>query len=451
MIYGYIVDMSLLAQPTGAVNSWDDLNQGVGYLTQNNENYLVDEKFRFDGRAVRSTVLSDIAKGQMAIHIDASKNTVAGDIVGWGTMSDPERDALFSIIEYLEFTTDGVVAAEAHLVSDTVTYLGYIADSLDLATSTTTVDVTCDSTVINAPVINWVKFGINIGGEDVEFKLWLSESGFATDYPHSTITKVIWPCDPDRFLDMATAYGSVMDAVARSAQFSNGDIDPQVVGTDHSGMFPFETRYVHNTVNHIFSFGLMYKGARPTSMEATTYVRNALLDINPDDTIWRALFPDLFIDGAFYLVPMWDNSFVPSPTITAYRSTIDHAAILSKMVEIFPGYDLGDLTNKLGLMNVSAAEMIIGTIGDSGNTTDATLGEVFPTYIAVDATQSVPWNQQSVTARDFNVAVSDAMGVALGASNTNFIPTETIDGRDWLVVITNFLKIYVLKSDSFTI
>jgi len=452
MLYGFIEDSALLTRPSSPVVDMPSLDQGCGYLSQNIENYFVDHDVIIDPRSGRSTILSAVAEGDLKFHIDNGK-VDATDASPYGAIV-PELEHIMNIIEYLELI-DGETVADinTHLLADAATYGAYVDGTVDMASIVTDITVReVGATTEVSHVVDWIEFGIEIGGEQLMFHLWLKGDSFLTDYPHSTITKVIYPCDPSSFLNMSS-YGNVVDAVSQSDIYANALADPDVVMSDHSGMLPFETRY-HNSAyasDYNFSFGLLYKGKRPSTMDAITYVRTEILALGlATEATWRGLFPDLFIDGAFYLVPMWDNKHT-LPTKEIFTSIGSHKKLLDKMALVFPSYNATNMTNRLEVITTSAAEFLISSLADSSNDpTTMSLNEQFPTYMAVDATTPA-WNDQDAEAQHFNERLGDAVGVALGGANVNNIPTETFDGKTWLTFISKFLKIYLLKSSSYPV
>lgn len=451
MIYGFIGDTSLLSIPAQGTFDWDVIDNGCGLLTDNAKNYFVDERCSVDGRNTRLTIMAEKAVGDLKLHFDLDRLTSAENTAYSNIGAD--IDFLMNIVEYLELV-DGetVTSMDAHLAGDAATFGTFIADSLQVGTSVTTINVKTSTGTESSDIVDWIEFTMVIDSVEISFHLWLKTDSFMTDYPHSTVTKVIYPCDPASFINMST-YSNILEALSESAIYSNTQMDPEVIGSDHSGLVPFQTRY-HNTAvgsDYNFSFGILYKGRRPSTMEAITATREALIALSITTTaVWRELFPDLFIDGAFYLVPMWDETYV-LPTKTIYTSITNWGKMKSKMLEVFPGYNQTQLDANLELLTNSAAEFQISAISDPSNPVGVTsLKATFPSYVAVDATTPA-WNDQTSEDRNFNLVLSDALGVALGGANINGISTEIYEGREWLIVISNFCKIYLLKPASYPV
>ena len=449
MIYGFIADDALLLKPTTAVVQWDALNQGCGYITEKIENYLVDRVTTIDQRPERLTVLSDKAAGKITVNADHTK--IVDDEPAYYEVLQHIAN-FYNIVEYLEFTDGQTVADMDNTLSTDSNYGSYVQGTLKMSTVRKSVVVQLASggtETITVP--EWVEFAMNTATKgDLYFHFWFGEDAFLADYPHTTITDIIWPCDPNSFVDMST-FNNAVDAISKSAIYTNRQTDPDIVGLDHSGMYPFETRY-HNgaySIDYTFSFGLLYKGRRPTMMDAIIYTRQALIDTGITDTAtWRALFPDLFIEGAFYLIPMWDNS-TNIANKTVFTSIGSFKKLKDKVQEVFPTYNSSDLYDHLEVVTTSAAEFLIASISDGTNDPDDTsLITRFPTYIAVDGTTDA-WLDQDDESKDFNELLSKAIGVALGGDNIYNIQTEVLDGKDWLVFVCNYVKIHVLKQTSY--
>ena len=450
MIYGFIADDALLLKPTTAVVQWDALNQGCGYITEKIENYLVDRVTTIDQRSGRLTVLSDKAAGKITVNADHTK--IGDDEPAYYEVLQHIVN-FYNIVEYLEFTDGQTVEDMDNTLSTDSNYGSYVQGTLKMSTTRKSVVVQlANGGTETITVPEWIEFAMNTATKgDLYFHFWFGEDAFLLDYPYTTILDIIWPCDPNSFLDMNASYSNTVEAISKSARFSNRQTDPDVIESDHSGMYPFETRY-HNgayTLDYTFSFGLLYKGRRPTMMDAILYTRQALIDTGITDTAtWRALFPDLFIEGAFYLIPMWDNN-VELPNKTIYTSITTLHKLKDKVQQVFPTYNPGELYDRLEIVTTSAAEFLIASIADATNDeTDMSLSTRFTKYVAVDGTTEA-WLDQDEDSKDFNELLSKAIGVALGGDNVYNIETEVLEGRDWLTFISNYVKVHVLKRNSY--
>ena len=449
-IYAFFSDEALWNYSNSDIATIPDVNTGVGYLTDNMINYFNTPVLVNDKRTQRLLLLGSRAKGESRLYTDQDR--FDGGVNPFAGAQESELQQLFNTIEYIYLvqnkTRDEI---DTDLQSDGSTYGAYIADSLQISSTATTTHVNIEdgSPVENIDIRNWIEFEFTLNTHTHKFHIWLKGADFLNDYPYCTIVDIIMPAEPGTFLHM-TEYDNVVDAISKSAQYVNQILDQRIHNGDHSGMMPYTTTYHNNNFasEYQFSFGVLYKGRPPTIMEARSAIRQALLDTGlADEDTWRELFPDLFVNAQFFIVPMWDNTYI-LPTKTIYPSIIDYTHMYDIMHTIFPNRDEIQLKDEMEVMTNSATEMLLATLPAEQNEDRRSIKAEHPTYLSVDATTPA-WDDQELKTREFNQDLSNCIGVLLGGVNVYGYMTANYQEREWLVFVSNFVEYLVLKQDSF--
>lgn len=452
MINGFIVDEGLWSPKT---TLWDTRNQQYGYPTEQLLNYFVDMQHVSDIRENRLIVGTRALKGGLELLFDKTKVPANEQAILDNIMTDTPTE-FWNVIEYLELI-DGfdIDAMDAHLISDQL-FSVYKPGSLDIGNSRGLVVAQDVDGEHQVNVINWIKFTVvDNSSNELDIRVWFDTVNFLASYPHTTIVKVVSPLSREDMLDL-NDYTTVLETISKTSLTLISNETDEVKDIDHSGIVPFQTRYINNNTSTTITFGVMYKGVAPTNMQCIAAVREFLItEPTPAlESTWRVLFPDLFIDGAFFLVPMWENSYQSTPALKVYTSISDSKAIYTKVQNIFPDYDVAILNNYLQIVTTSACEVLIAAIPDPTNPGEVlSLKDKFPTYVGVDGVDpnSIVFNTQDDETKTFNELLSAAIGVALGSVNIDNLLLETVVGEKWLTFSANFCKIYVLLPPNWSV
>ena len=456
MINGFIVDEALWDITTPL---WGTRSQQYGYPTEPLLNYFVDLQHVSDVRDNRLLVAASTLKGRLELLFDNTKLPASEQAILNNILTDDVNssgDKLWNIIEYLELTTGfDKDAMNAHLTSDSIFSI-YKDGSLDLGTDRGTIQAQSVSGETQVSIISWIKFTIvDDDNNELDIRIWFNNSNFLNSYPHTTIVKVVSPLSRDDMLNL-NDYTTVLETISKTSLTLISNEDEAVENDDHSGIVPFQTRYINNSTSTTITFGVMYKGIRPTNMQCIASVREYLLynDSPAPEATWRALFPDLFIDGAFFLMPMWGNAYQSTPALKVYTSITNYKAIREEVQSIFPDYDEGVLNNYLQIVTTSSCEVLIGAVPDPTNPEEVlSLKDKFPTYVGVDGVDpnSIVFNSQDAETKNFNELLSASVGVALGSVNIDDLLLETVSSKKWLTYSANFCKIYVLLPPNWSV
>lgn len=176
------------------------------------------------------------------------------------------------------------------------------------------------------------------------FDLWFDRDAFIEQYPWTTITDVILPCPCGNLFDILGSYQTISAFVSAASEgkksvfhltgytfdddvldniagtYDSGTLDSMVASDDHSGIAQFTTDYyaypdTQPTNKFSVTFGVAYKGAKPSVDVIRSAIRGAILcivdprvDPRYAEELWKKKLPDIFSDREFVLVPLWDTA-----------------------------------------------------------------------------------------------------------------------------------------------
>jgi hypothetical protein len=285
---------------------------------------------------------------------------------------------------------------------------------------------------------------------EVEIKVWFGSESFLADYPHTYISQLVYPGDPTKLL--TGNYTNVISAVSSVTGYIANAIKTPTHNTDITGAFEYRSKYnPGGTASpYSISFVLLYKGQVPSTQVARDYIKDALIALNltPDVDNWREALPDLFTNGHYYLIPVWDNTYA-APGTTLDRGTLDYDHAIRVARAVFPAYpELFIRNNMVVVKAASSSQYILGVPALDNDSGFLSLAEEHPTYQPVDARGDY-FDYQEDKTKEFNISFANCMAVLKGASNDNVFSEDEFYERSFLTFINNFREYHVLKSDSF--
>lgn len=454
MIYGFLSDEAMQLKPYPPIKH-DDVNVGVGYLSDDMVNYFATPEALYDKRSQRLLVqgAAFVAIGDMVLSYDRDRVEALNPSI-WTDATSETYEQLFNIIEAAALAQYDLDAdLDTLFITQPSVYGIYESGTLQRSMTYTNAQISMYSgNAGNLLVRHWVQFGIKITptSETLMFKIWLGGEEFMTDYPYTTITVVVPPCEPSKLVD--PNFQNIVDTLSRSAIYMNAIIGDEMKKKDHNGMKSYQTAYNSSqyVTRYEFPFGLMYKGPEPSSQVARIAVRNYLLELKKeDDTLlaseatWRSLFPELFIQAQFFIIPQWEDTFEVNNE-TYERSITSVKSTLNKLLEIFTWLEEVHVREYAEMIFTKASLLLLSTVPHPDNETIMSLNSEHFTFMAIDSTNQFFDVMQDHT-KDFNSKLNACISALKGAPNTYTFLTTTIEGREYLSFTSNFIEYHVLK------
>jgi hypothetical protein len=442
MIYGYVTDLAF-RDPAMIKANLTELTLKHGYLSSEQENFYV-EPFEFrDSRNTRLSTLGSILTSKTYFTIDAAKSIA--DVERVINSSTSHTDQIFNILETLFFRVSipTINELDAELILNS-NLPNYVAGSLKVSDGRSNVTV-YDNINAPFPVLDWVQFALTIDDTDVIFKLWMNNEAFGNQYPLSTISEIVPPISADKLLN-PNLISNMFQAIIDSADLSNTKLSVKIEQDGYTGYVRFPTKYIDPVKGSLYylPFNLLYKGAAPGTMAMRQAVREYLLatGLATEDT-WKAIFPDLFVTGQFFLVPMWDN-ITQRPTRIMYPSIISYTTIRDRVDRILSDIDEDTRHDKLELLEVAYIECIIAAVPDHLNQEELIIRDIHPTYQRYSPQQPA-YSYQTTLTKQFTTYLNRAMAVAKGETTDSTLVTTTIDGKTYISFVVDSVEYHVLS------
>lgn len=450
-IYGFITDEIFWNKKT--VDLTKSVDTGLGFLDDININYFNKIGTIRDPRTTRLDILGEVPVGAMSVLFDVSKVNSATS--PFTSMTDAQATTFMNIVEKCYITQNRTEEElNTELFTDSTLYSFFVKGSAKRSSSYTEIlPKTLKSTL---KVYDYIEFDIKIGTVQTNFKLWLNSVKFVADYPLTTITKVIPPFKEEYLLD-TSALTSSIQTVLSNGEYLFDKSNSGTVGVDNTGILTYKTKLIISSQNTpTVSFGLVYQGAKPSSLEARKAIREYLisLGIAPEAT-WEAKLPDLFITAEFFLIPLWENRVArPNnkdgyiyPAITNLQDT---NAVMKKML---PSFELEwfDLYSEI-LINPFNTIMILGVPDPLNDVLYTSLFKIFDTYQAFGPDQT-SYMYQEDNAKEFSLKLSRVMSILYGSTTmgADGFSTNTFYGRRYMSFSTSKIEIHVLYKEDYNL
>jgi len=446
MILGFVNDPSFVDQTIEVVDI-DNIPGHHGRLTDEQNSYFVDPQLIKDKRSTRLAIFGQPLISRMNIQVDDTFAT--DDIDTWIAASSTLQEHVFNIIERVLYRN--VIQTPSELEDafalEPGKYSGYVEGTLQISTDAEDVYIydVLDST---HNILDWVRFTMDLGGTQVEFKIWINNLSFVSQYTNSTISEVVSPLALATLVD-PSGIEDIYDAISESSINSATILASKISADNHTGIINYPTKYIDpiNSVVETISFNVLYKGAQPGVLEIRLYIKNYLLNSGvSDEETWKAIMPDLFVVGQFFLIPLWDN-FTERPTRTVYPSIAGYDMIEAVTSTVL--YDLPEETiKKFEILGTAYREFMVIAIADDTNEVPTTILEEHPTYQRYSS-QDVQYQYQDEITREFTTMLNRALAVAGGDTTYSSILVNTIGNREFASFVVNSLEYHIILKTSY--
>lgn len=448
VLYGFLTDDSVrritpLGTPAGT-------DQGYGQLSGETENYFVEPGIINDVRKARSMLVENQApSGRMCIHYDKLRfdtDKLAG-------LTDVEHIKIFNIIERLYLQQEYADTNIEHMLTQNTIYGGYV--SRTMAHSVNAASVTVENVKQYTKMCNiydWIEFCYDSSVGMIKFHIWIGHQAFRQDYPYTTITNVIPPYDPNILVNPIQLLQSTNVGVLLSgSQYIFKDTNLELIARDQNGVYTYNTKYIVDTGRSILlPFALPYCGPRvPNGLECRKAIRNYLeSNVEVDQSIIQALFPEIYVDSRFFIIPMWDM-FQMEADRDVYPSIANLQQLLDTSYLIFPDTDREFLHLHMEIIMNSQNKMFSISMPDELNSKNFSLRQLHPTYQDYSIHTAAGFRFMTAETQEFAGKLSKCFAILNGeATSAEFI--RTLVGDSYYLAFTSGKSEYmVLEKDSY--
>ncbi len=425
------------------------------------QTYFNKETIITDPRPSRLHLGGKVVTGELSFHYDGKRHAPDNipDVDLFRQLDEDQLKAFFIVVETVALANGSSQdELNTNLYTSGATKEYYVRDTLRLSrhivpATVYDIDGLTPETLIS--LVTHFDFTLSFPEKDpVEFRIFLDRDDFLSSYPYSTITNVIVPCDPAYLLDPRRIDGTI-DALVKSGTYSFKDLDPSIGVDDHTGLLTYTTRYISSlksgsTSVHMLPFGILYQGAKPTSLQIREAIRNELFAEGlASENLWEACLPDIFITAQFYIIPAWDNQ-VRRPQGYVYPSIISAEKVNKLISTVLPDLDSVYIKQYQEILTLGYSEIFLSSIPDPLNSEEHfAILDCHPTYQYHMSQDGTAFLNQDNSTRDFNIKLNRALAVAFGAEVHPEVLTQTVDGLTWHTFSCARVEYHILSKASY--
>lgn len=311
----------------------------------------------------------------------------------------------------------------------------------------------------------WIAFDLADGGYTVTTKIWLSDPTFQNEYDEYE-TIVIPPADP---IDLVQSDFTTVSGIVRqrnNIETINGLINEAKKNKVNANLLDPETKtttvalkwvdptQVGVTMTHHFTLVTWGKrGLEYANQKAA--IRDYLSD-NSTLTNWSSIYPELYSETDFAIIPSWDSMAVRpvAQDIGLFSSSVSTGKIQSNMQKFAPaGFANTDnyqtfIRNNCAATSLLYRGMIAATMGSPNNKDkNYLLTDIYPDYMHA-STEQADFSRMMPETQAFCLKLNQAMSIAYSVNANNAIPDGFVkqlynnrlfivfvaDGYQWMVL-----------------
>lgn len=440
MIYGFLTDTMYEQIP---ILEYGNTNlPPVCFLDDKIENYF---NRKLSVRDPRTTRNAPTFEGVIKVHTDADQ--LEEDHI-FTTLIPQQLADLFSLFEHIYTAgTKATEILEQELVTDPLYSVFYVPNTLLLGRTYVGTGLPAEHPSADQ-MVDCFSIQVVFNEVNTSFKIWMNRDKFASDYPISTISKVILPCHHQYLLN-PSGFLNIVETIIKSNEFSFAELDSDINAGDHSGLLTYKTKYnVSSTSVKLMPFGILYKGATPSSLSIREAIREKLLGYGTaPQEVWEALFPDLFVTGQFFIVPVWDNVSVRTDR-TLYPSIVNIKKITSLLPGLFPNLPANFVEDHQEVFTCAQSEIFLLAIPDQLNDGQFSLLSVHPTY-QFYSPQNQTHAYMEPKSKDFSIRLNRCMAVLSGEAVLEEFVENRFDEKRYLSFVSYGIEYHVLLKEDY--
>jgi len=434
------------------------VNKGLGYIDDILINYFDKIATISDPRSSRINTLEVgvPVNTNMKIVFDSSKLEPTNLL--FQTIDNISLGKIFNIVEQISLMQKTTTSdLNDYLMANPGHFDIYVNNSVKRSSTLTTLQISypvqstpTTTTIKNVTVTIYdvIEFTVRINSIDTTFKLWINSEKFKLQYPLNTIKGVVFPIEPKYLID-PTPLINITKALSESSKFTFTESNAPLHNDDFSGIYPFKTTWVISSLQKTnITFGIYYKGSKPTTLQCRKYVQTVLLNLGiAPSTTWEARLPDIFVVNQFYIIPLWGHQTL-RPERILYPSVININNIFGIINNFYPPFSTTFIKDNIELFLNAHDEIFLIALPDYQNDDVFSLYKQHPTYQYHSAMDSTHAYMEAST-KEFNLRLNKAMSVLFGETVTNEFNNNRFYGRDFLSFTVNRIEYHIMTKSSY--
>lgn len=302
-----------------------------------------------------------------------------------------------------------------------------------------------DTTVPGVRMVDYVSFRYNDDTKPYSFKLWFSDSKFQLQYNHFDMV-VLPPVGAVDSLNGTTAQVSTLLTSLSKTQIIN-QINNVTKNAPATTVYPIRLRW-HNPLNPLSTLetewlAVIY-GKAGIDNDAVKDGIRSYIATNSGNTNWTSIYPDLYAESEFIIIPFWDQLSTPDNGYDEglYRSAINIENLTRIETSKIPASyntvtDFTTYKNKnLVVAGSTYRALMFYSLGNPNNTGGVfNLLQVFPDYMDL-STSSPDFSRLKLKTQNFIILLNETLHRAREYNESKGVPTgyslSTKNNREYL-------------------
>jgi hypothetical protein len=235
---------------------------------------------------------------------------------------------------------------------------------------------------------------------DNAIKIWLSDSGFQTEYDEYEIV-IVPPVDTmDSFFNTGLQVDTMLNSLTPTqitdrVQAAKNGFPESIQRTEvYDYIDPLNNQHKVPSIWNILIYGAAGNNVDSITDALTNYILAHSAHPKAD---WVRILPDLFRRTEFVIMPLWENYAIPNRTLETgiYSPIANLTDSLAELITAVPSYPSALISANACLLAEPYKSLAMLVIGGPDNiNNEYRITSVFPDYIAVSST-SVDFNRMS--------------------------------------------------------
>lgn len=306
-------------------------------------------------------------------------------------------------------------------------------------------------------LIDQVRYDCVVNGILWRVTLWFSDSKFREQYPLYDIVVIPPLGDIDRMIDTPA---NVVEAIKGiTVDYTINRI--AAITSEHSSTTLYTHTIKWNDPNGSKTkintkWTVVIYGAAGNDLDIIKdAIRRYIADNSTSDK-WPIIFPDLYSENEFLLMPLWDVIAAPADSYDdgLYASLIDFKTVNEQAKRVIPLSYTGTVamdklrSDFLGILSTTYRGLLVMTLGNPNNVDGKTMfDELYPDYMAV-STDRPDFARMSTLTQDFVIKLIETLDIArhytLNASLDGGYTKATKGNREYIGFDFEGFTYYVL-------
>lgn len=283
----------------------------------------------------------------------------------------------------------------------------------------------------------YVRFRLTDAGVDYTIKIWLSDTAFKREYEH--YQSYVIPPLPN-LSDLRLGLVGLTNVMS-SIDLMGHVVDNLTSITSKYPQtavikFPVEWHDLSNPdVKTTVTWSIITYGSAGTDQDAVKEAIRNYIASNSNEAQWNVIFPSLYSENEFVIVPVWDSIAAPEsgPLPILFSPTITVAKIQSVSTTKLPaGYGQvsgsisNHIRNNLRALPSNYRELsllVVGNPNNSGGIMD--IKQLYPDYTGIAST-SADFSRMTESTRNFIIQLQRALDIAYSADLNTVMPSGFI-------------------------